>query len=262
MKYWYIYIYIYMIYWYIYIYIIWYTYTCIYIYIIWYTYTCIYIYIHIYIYIYIYIIWVNTTMRPHWDGRTYAWWTNSFQADKIEGIIPLNLVYFARVNKWYISWVVCPDGGDILDQLHPSSAEVLPFQESTAILVSSNVPTQFQWCTIHKAINQGETPWFYVWPYPQKLLRGDVFIFLLQTTSSQASPIPQAQPGGIHWLAWLFSQSLILPHVMNLFWGAAWRTGGETLQKIWTKDDFNGRYISNHGGRLYIYIYVSSYHIH
>ena len=36
----------------------------------------------------------------------------------------------------------------------------------------------------------------------------------------------QAQPGGIHWLAWLFSQSLILPHVMNLFWGAAWAEGG------------------------------------
>lgn len=29
----------------------------------------------------------------------------------------------------------------------------------------------------------------------------------------------EAQPGGIHWLAWLFCQFLVLPHVMNLFWG-------------------------------------------
>lgn len=34
------------------------------------------------------------------------------------------------------------------------------------------------------------------------------------------SLMQEAQPGGIHWLGWLFSQSLILPHVMNLFWGA------------------------------------------
>ena len=34
----------------------------------------------------------------------------------------------------------------------------------------------------------------------------------------------QAQPDGIHHLAWLWCQSLILPHVMNLFWGAAWST--------------------------------------
>lgn len=29
----------------------------------------------------------------------------------------------------------------------------------------------------------------------------------------------EAQPGGIHWLCWLFSSSLVLPHLLNLFWG-------------------------------------------
>ncbi|CAE7040282.1 Kidins220 [Symbiodinium microadriaticum] len=31
--------------------------------------------------------------------------------------------------------------------------------------------------------------------------------------------LTEAQPDGIHHLAWLWCQSLILPHVMNLFWG-------------------------------------------
>ncbi|CAE7167849.1 Kidins220 [Symbiodinium pilosum] len=34
----------------------------------------------------------------------------------------------------------------------------------------------------------------------------------------------EAQPNGIHPLAWLWCQSLILPHVMNLFWGASRHT--------------------------------------
>ena len=45
-----------------------------------------------------------------------------------------------------------------------------------------------------------------------------------QTTSPRywliRSYLDEAQPGGIHWLAWLFCQFLVLPHVMNLFWGA------------------------------------------
>mmetsp|Transcript_80587 Transcript_80587/g.231357 ORF Transcript_80587/g.231357 Transcript_80587/m.231357 type:complete len:181 (+) Transcript_80587:43-585(+) len=29
----------------------------------------------------------------------------------------------------------------------------------------------------------------------------------------------KAQAGGIHWLCWVFSISLVFPHLLNLFWG-------------------------------------------
>jgi len=48
--------------------------------------------------------------------------------------------------------------------------------------------------------------------------------------------LTEAQPDGIHSLAWLWCQSLVLPHVMNLFWGVkviqgAWATLTATSSK-------------------------------